>query len=188
MRLFIAIDLPESVRAALAQQQTELQAALGKAGRELGARWTNPAGIHLTLKFLGHVQDDRVQQISEVLAQLGGFDPFPVEVKGFGCFPNLARPRVLWAGVEAPPALAQLAARVEDSMEKLGFAREEREFNPHLTLARFKNPRPQTTLGAMVEERRDLSLGRFDVADYFLYESKLHPTGAEYRKLAKFPR
>jgi len=188
MRAFIAADLPESIRAALGQQQTELRDALGKANRELGARWTKPEGIHLTLKFLGHTQDDKVEQVTEALAALGRFDPFQVEVKGFGCFPNPGRPRVLWAGVEAPPDLARLAGQIEDRMEKLGYEREQRDFNPHLTLARFKDPRPHPALRALVDARRDLSLGRFEVADYFLFESMLHPTGAEYRKVMRFPR
>lgn len=188
MRVFIAADLPESIRAALGQQQAEFQGALGKASRDLGARWTNPEGIHLTLKFLGHIQDTEVKQVTEALAGLGSFDPFQVEVRGFGCFPSPGRPRVLWAGVEAPPDLAQLAGRIEDSMEHLGFAREQREFNPHLTLARFKNPHPQQTLRALVDERRELLLGRLEVSDYFLFESKLHPSGAEYRKVMRFPQ
>jgi len=186
MRLFVAVDLPGPIRAALAEQQKSFRDSLGKAG--LGARWVNPAGIHLTLKFLGHVQDERLNEISQALARLGGFTPFQVEVKGFGCFPTPNRPRVLWAGLEAPPDLARLASKVEESMEKLGFEREQREFNPHLTLARFKEPRPLPALRELVEVRSDVPLGRFEICDYFLFESKLHPGGAEYRKLAQFPK
>ena len=72
-------------------------------------------------------------------------------------------------------------------MEELGFAREHRAFNPHLTLARFKEPRPQPELAARVEEQAELSLGRFEVTEFFLYESKLSPHGATYRKVARFP-
>jgi 2'-5' RNA ligase len=73
-------------------------------------------------------------------------------------------------------------------MEKLGFAREERSLTPHLTLARFKVPRPQPALQALLTQRGEPSLGQFEVSEFFLFESKLSPHGAEYRKIARFPR
>lgn len=188
MRAFIAIDLPESIRSALRQKQSDFRDALAKSDRDAGIRWTHPEGIHLTLKFLGEVQDAAVKQVTEALSSLGPVEPFAVEVKGVGFFPGPGRPRVMWAGVEAPPDLTRLAGRIEEKMEKLGFAREQREFNPHLTLARFKIPRPQPVLRALVEPLSGLSLGRFEVSDYFLFESKLHPGGAEYRKVMRFPQ
>src|SRR5690242_10374153 len=130
MRAFIAIDLPESVRAALA----EVQHAVRDAARD--ARWTRPEGTHLTLKFLGQISDAQVQVVVQALAKVERFEPFPIEVKGFGFFPGEKRPRVFWAGLEAPAALAELAARIERDLEKIGFAPENRPFAPHLTLAR----------------------------------------------------
>src|SRR6266404_654137 len=140
MRAFVAIDLPEGIRAALGQKQAELRASLAhevpaRPSRDPDIRWTRPEGIHLTLKFLGEVQDAAVKQVTEVLSSFGPLAPFTVELKGFGFFPGPSRPRVLWAGVKAPPDLARLAGRIEEKMEKLGYAREHREFNPHLTLA-----------------------------------------------------
>ena len=147
MRAFIAIDLPEPLHAALAEAQQVFRSACRD------ARWTRPEGIHLTLKFLGEISDAQTKQVVEALAQIGPFEPFSVEVKGFGFFPQAQRPRVFWAGVAAPPALAELAARVESHMEKIGFAREDRAFSPHLTLARFQVPRPQPALEAAVAAR-----------------------------------
>ena len=192
MRAFIAIDLPESVRSFLRQKQLDFQASLGhsakdKRGRGLDMRWSRPEGIHLTLKFLGEISDTRVKQVSDTLAALPPFKSFPVEVRGFGFFPGPARPRVFWAGVEAPPDLAELAGRVEDRMEKLGFPPEARNFNPHLTLARFKDPRPVPALLALVEQQGNPSFGKFEASEYFLFESKLSPHGSEYRKVARFP-
>jgi RNA 2',3'-cyclic 3'-phosphodiesterase len=181
MRSFIAIDLPEGILAALARQQQSFRPACRD------ARWTRPEGIHLTLKFLGEVSDAQLKAVTEALAGLGAFENFPVEVRGFGFFPDARRPRVFWAGVEAPEALVRLAARAEEAMEKLGFAREQRTFNPHLTLARFPSPRPQPELAALAERQKDLSLGRFEVSEFFLFESKLSPQGAAYRKVARFP-
>jgi RNA 2',3'-cyclic 3'-phosphodiesterase len=181
VRSFIAIDLPEDVHAALEREQQTFRRLAPE------ARWTRPEGIHLTLKFLGEVAEERVKAVSDALADLGAFEKFPVEVRGFGFFPNARRPRVFWAGIESPPALGELAGRVEAAMEELGFAREQRDFHPHLTLARFKEPRPQPELAACVEVQSGMGLGRFEAAEFFLYESKLSPHGAVYRKVARFP-
>ena len=151
------------------------------------ARWTRPEGIHLTLKFLGEISEVQSKQVTQALETLGSFERFRVEIRGLGFFPDSRRPRVFWAGVEAPEALVALATRVEEEMEKLGFARERRVFNPHLTLARFQVPRPQPELAALAGKQKDLGFGGFEVSEFFLYESKLSPTGAEYRKLACFP-
>jgi len=181
MRAFVAIDLPEPLRAALAQAQQTFRSACPE------ARWTRPEGIHLTLKFLGEVSDAQLKQVVEALANLGALKPFPVDLKGFGFFPQTQRPRVFWVGVEAPPELADLAARVDRAMEKVGFLREQRPFTPHLTLARFHVPRPQPVLEAAIAAHETASLGRFEATEFFLFESKLSPNGAQYRKVSRFP-
>jgi len=186
MRAFIAIDLPGTIHAALSEKQRAFRASCPE------ARWTRPEGIHLTLKFLGEISDAQVKQVTDALASLGRFEVFEIDVKGFGFFPDARRPRVFWAGLEAPPALAELAARVEAAMEPLGFAKERRPFTPHLTLARFQIPRPQAALQKLLEQevgvvREPPLLGRFAVSEFFLYESKLSPHGAEYAKVARFP-
>ena len=182
MRAFVAIDLPDPIRAALAEAQQGFRSVCSD------ARWTRPEGIHLTLKFLGEISDVQAGQVVEALAQIGPFDPFSVEVSGFGFFPQAQRPRVFWAGVVAPQALAELAARVESHAESLGFARENRAFSPHLTLARFQVPRPQPALLEAVADRATPSLGSLEVSEFFLFESKLSPLGAQYRKIMRFPR
>jgi 2'-5' RNA ligase len=192
MRAFIAIDLPDGIRTVLGQKQADFHAALtressAKPKRESDVRWTRPEGIHLTLKFLGEITERQVKQVSESLSSFKPFAAFSVEVKGFGFFPGAARPRVLWAGVQAPQELVQLAREVEVRMEKSGFPREQRAFNPHLTLARFNNPGAQPTLRALVEQQVDVTLGRFEITQFYLFESKLSPRGAEYRKVARFP-
>jgi len=188
MRAFIAIDLPDEICKPLGEWQAEFRASCEAGSQNLGdIRWTRPEGFHLTLKFLGHVPDDRIDRVIEALKPLCDFQRFPVEVKGFGFFPNARRPRVLWVGVKAPPALQGLAERLEASMERVGFAREQRSFTPHLTLARFKSPRPQPGLEQLLKQRgEDASLGRFEVSEFVLFESKLSPLGAEYKKVATF--
>ncbi len=178
MRTFIAIDLPEEIRGELARWQRTLAPICPD------ARWARPEGIHLTLKFLGEISADQVSQVTNSLKGFGPIEAFKVEVRGFGFFPDAKRPRVLWAGVTAPDALAALATRVEEAMEKLGFAREQRDFNPHLTLARFKEPRPRPKLVEEVEKHREASLGSFEVREFFLFESVLKKPSAEYRRIA----
>lgn len=188
MRAFIAVDLPEAIKAAIAEEQRALRSAFPSSSRHDDIRWTRPEGIHLTLKFLGEISDKQTVQVSRALEALGSFESFFVEVKAFGFFPDARRPRVFWVGVQASPVLAQLAERVDAAMEQLGFAPEGRTFSPHLTLARFKAPKPQPELLAALEPRRGFSLGRFQVSEFFLFESKLSPQGAQYRRLARFPR
>lgn len=184
MRAFVAIDLPDSVRAALAREQARLRAVCA-GSRDI--RWTRAEGLHLTLKFLGEVAAERVPAVTATLESLERFDKFEVEVGGFGFFPGPRRPRVLWVGLEAPAALGQLAARVEAALEAQGFPLEGRPFRPHLTLARFEGGRPQPALEAALETGLAASFGRFEVGEFFLFESKLRPGGAEYSKLARFP-
>jgi len=183
MRAFVAIDLADEIRAALAREQSRLQTACG---RDRDLRWTRPEGLHLTLKFLGAVENERVASVMAALRALERFDPFKVEVEGFGFFPDARRPRVLWVGVEAPPALSELAARVETALEGLGFAREGRPFKPHLTLARFERPHAAPALTSAIEHSPG-SFGAFEVSEFFLFESRRRPGGAEYFKLARFP-
>ena len=188
MRAFIAVDLPQPIQTALSEQQHALRTAAALTpGRNEEMKWTRPEGIHLTLKFLGEISPKQVTQVTQALARLGSFEPFALLVKGFGFFPDPRRPRVLWVGVEAPPALEQLAHRVDTAMNELGFAAEGRTFTPHLTLARFDVPRPRPELVAVLEPETGLILGRFEVSEFFLFESRLSPRGAQYQKVARFP-
>lgn len=182
MRAFIAIDLPESLREALAQAQARFQEVCQQ------ARWTRPEGIHLTLKFLGEISTAQVALVTEALGAITPFATFRIRASGFGFFPDARRPRVFWAGLDAPPELDCLAARVESALATLGFPPGNRAFRPHLTLARFKNPRPQPELQAVLAGQSDFDLGVFEVSGFFLWESRLSSQGARYQKVARFPR
>ena len=182
MRAFIAIHLPDFLHNSLGAAQEDFRRAAPD------ARWSRPEGIHLTLKFLGEISDARTKMVVEALTQLGSFEPLEIEVRGFGFFPNEHRARIFWAGVNAPPALAKLAAKIEERLEKVGFAREGRAFSPHLTLARFKVPRSQPELSMAVAARATTSLGKFNASEFFLFESKLSPQGSQYTKIMRFPK
>jgi RNA 2',3'-cyclic 3'-phosphodiesterase len=181
MRAFIAIDLPETIRATLRRKQVLFRSA------SPDARWTQPEGIHLTLKFLGEVPDPKVKEVCGRLKALGQFEAFSVQLKGFGFFPDARRPRVLWVGVETLASLNRLAGQVEEAMQGIGFAREDRAYRPHLTLARFRVPQPQPALQALLVQEPEQELGNFEVSEFYLFESKLSPKGAEYRKIERFP-
>ena len=181
MRTFVAVDLPENLKAELRIRQETLKRAAQ------GGRWVRPEGIHLTLKFLGEISEEQSGQVTESLSQVPRFEAFSVEVKGFGFFPNSRRPRVLWVGVEGGEPLAALAAEVEKSLQAVGFPPEARPFKPHLTLARFRFPRPQPGLAKELSATHSPSLGHLTVSQFSLIESRLNPQGAEYRKIADYP-
>ena len=183
MRLFIAIDLPEDLRAALAGEQDRFR-ALSAGTRDI--RWTVPESLHLTLKFLGEVSPDRVPAVTAVLESIGPFTAFEIEVRGFGFFPDARRPSVFWAGLNAPANLDYLARKVDQALAALGFPREKRPFTPHLTLARFRAPRADPALVRQANGLEHSTVGRFAVSEYFLYESRLLPGGAKHTKVARF--
>lgn len=181
MRAFIAIELPESIHEALRKEQARFRAVCPD------ARWTRPEGIHLTLKFLGEISGQQEAEVKNALSRMERFEKFTVEARGFGFFPDAKRPRVFWAGLDAPPSLARLAAQVESAVAPLGFAPETRPFKPHLTLARFKIPSPQPRLEALLAAQDSPLPRSFEVSEFFLWESRLLPGGAEYHKAACFP-
>jgi 2'-5' RNA ligase len=180
VRLFVALDIPESVRTAL----IECTASLAKLCR--GARWVHLEGAHLTLKFIGEVPAERVEAIRLVLAEVHGLAPVDLHFVGLGFFPTAQRPRVFWAGIEAGPALAKLAAAVEEHMATLGIARETREFRPHITLARFDTPKGLDPLRAAITKLGAPEFGHAIAREFYLYQSVLKPTGAEYTRLATY--
>ena len=184
MRLFVAVELPDEVRAALAREQARLRALCS---RDRDIRWASPESLHLTLKFLGETPAERASIVIAALEALVGFEAFELKLNGFGFFPDARRPHVFWVGFKAPPALGELARRVDSTLANLGFPRENRAYTPHLTLARFRTPRADPTLLKAVEKPTAEVLERFRVDEYFLFESHLLPQGAQHKKIARFP-
>jgi RNA 2',3'-cyclic 3'-phosphodiesterase len=181
MRLFIAIELPDSIKQGIAKVQEDLR----KTGANAG--WTRPEGIHLTLKFLGEVQETKVQEIMASLnGAVKGSGALNLEVAGTGAFPNSKAPRVLWIGVAGDiEKLAALQAAIEDAMEKAGFEREARRFSPHLTLARIKFPKPRDNWQQFIEGIKDVTLGGFEAGRVSLMKSELKREGAVYTEMGR---
>lgn len=180
MRLFTAIDLPRPILETLER----LIRSLRPAAR---IRWSPPSNLHITTKFIGDWPDERLEAVKSALAGLAPREPFPVEVRGLGWFPNARAARVFWAGIHAPAALGELAADTEAALEELGIPREARAFSPHLTLARIKDPVPLEPLRQAVEKLGPPEFGSFTVESFSLYESQLRPGGSVYTRLAEYP-
>ncbi len=191
IRTFVAVELEEPLRAAIGRAQAALRDRLDRALRQAapGARiqWVRPDSIHVTLKFLGEIEEGRVAAIGEALERLAaGLAPLAVEVGGLGVFPDARAPRVLWLGLSGQvDALVRLAAAVDAALHTLGFPREERPFAPHLTLARVKDG--QRDVGRALEACGALGqpaqAGPLPVRAIALMKSELRPSGALYTRL-----
>jgi len=185
IRAFIAIELPDELKLALIQLQTELQSA-----RQSFVKWVVPEGIHLTLKFLGNIAVDNINEIIEAINRASkGISPFQVETTDLGVFPNSRNPRVFWLGIGGNlDSLINLQKRIDDVMKPMGFVPEKRAFTPHLTLARIRE-------SASLQNRREFSnlidRAHFDIKykiginSISLMRSQLLPGGAVYTCLGE---
>lgn len=175
-RLFLALSLPESVRA--------LVAALATPSHHL--RWTPPPQLHLTLRFLGDVDTAAIEPL---IAQLCAIrvEPFLLALESVGAFPPRGRPHVLWAGVaRADPRLLQLRQRLDDTLLAAGLDVELRSFHPHVTVARADD-HAAGAVAAWLHQHRDFAGPPFRVEAFDLCASDLHPDGARYTLVHRFP-
>jgi RNA 2',3'-cyclic 3'-phosphodiesterase len=181
VRLFVALEIPAEVRERLAALLGELRAIAPQ------MKWVRAENLHVTLKFIGHVEHEKLDAIRSALAGVRSEHGVALEFRGLGFFPNEKRPRVFWAGIEASSNLKLLAADIEAAMEKMGVAREERPFAAHLTLARFQGERLPDKLRAAIAAHTQDEFGALHTREFHLIESKLKLAGAEYTTLETFP-
>jgi len=184
IRSFIAIELPEEAKKGLARLRKGLERDEHKF-----VKWVDPGGIHLTLKFLGNIPSKRVAEITEAIEEAAqGVSPFHLEISGLGAFPSLRQARVFWVGIGGElDKLSRLQQNIDSALAALGFAKEERPFVPHLTLARIRE-------GASSSERRSFGelVGSIIFEDKYpveveairLMRSQLMPAGAIYTCLS----
>jgi 2'-5' RNA ligase len=144
--------------------------------------------MHLTLKFLGEIKEEKVPEIESILDRaVRNHQPFSLKIKGTGYFPLKKKiPRVLWTGVEADETLFSLQQRLESELEKVGFPREKREFHPHLTLGRVKVPSSVQETVHELEKHKELVFGEMTVNKITFFQSILKPSGAEYNALSEY--
>lgn len=176
MRAFVAIDLDPVLQASVRDLIRKLEASRAE------VRWTRPGGYHLTLKFLGEIDDGAVARVKAALAEVARrHRPFTLKLEGTGAFPAGRVPKVLWIGAAGGPGLAALQADLESELEAAGFAREERAFTPHLTLGRVKGRDRLDRVLADLDGHREAVFGGMTAGKVALFESRLRPEGAEYR-------
>jgi 2'-5' RNA ligase len=172
--------LPDEIRQRLADEIDRLRP------HATDVAWVAPANLHVTVKFLGRVEETRMPELTEALrAVAGGQRALDVAVRGLGAFPTPTRPRVLWAGLAEASGLPPLAEAVDAACAALGFPRETRPFSAHVTLGRVREPRRRTALAGALARGGDF--GRVRVEGLSLMRSELSPRGARYTELARLP-
>ena len=179
IRSFIAVKLPEPV---LHRVQT-VQTGLKEYGFNI--RWVKPAGIHLTLKFLGDITIDRFDLIGQAMAAaVKPIEPFKVSAKGLGVFPGWRRPRIIWAGLTGQVnQLLALHKNIEQQLQSIGFVAERRPFKGHLTLGRIKGHISPRQLATAIDAYAEFESEPFQVDGIILFRSVLQPSGAVYSEI-----
>jgi 2'-5' RNA ligase len=183
IRCFIAIALPDEAKEGLARLKKELER-----DEHNFVKWVDPGGIHLTLKFLGNIPSKRVTDITEAMrTAVQGISRFHLEISGMGAFPSLRQVRVFWVGVSGEvDKLSRLQQNIDSALTALGFAKEERSFVPHLTLARIKqgaSPLERRGFGELVGTTIFEDKYHVEVEAISLMRSQLTPAGAIYTRL-----
>jgi 2'-5' RNA ligase len=181
LRLFVALEIPSTVRENLAGFLKPLRALSPQTG------WARAENLHVTLKFIGEVPAAKLDAIRTALATVRSDREVTIDFRGLGLFPDEKHARVFWADLDASPNLKTLALDIDHATERLGILVEQRPFSPHLTLARFQPPGLPEKLRAMMQENAARSFGSLRTNQFHLIESKLKTSGAEYTTLESFP-
>jgi len=183
MRLFVSVDVPDRLRGSLGALQKEFRGA-----EDL--RPTDPGQAHVTLSFLGDVDEERLDDVEAAIGralEAADVEAFPVELGGVGVFPSLDYVSVVWVGVrDGSAALAALNAALEGELEALGFEGDDHEFTPHVTVGRMDGPGGKETVRELVTEREP-DIGRFRASEVRSKASEHTDEGPEYRTVASFP-
>ncbi len=181
VRAFIACSLDDATR----ERVRELCNQLKKI--DSGIKWVRPEAMHLTLRFLGNVDEATVELAGEAMEEATvGVSPVRIEVSGYGTFPPGKKPRVVWLGLkQGGPELYSIYERLEESLQSRGLGPADKAFRPHLTLGRVKSPRGVNRVLKSLEELGEGGFGEFTADELTLFKSDLHPAGAVYTALKK---
>ena len=183
IRSFIAIELPDNEKKALNRMQSLL-----KSGGQFPVKWVDPFSVHLTLKFLGNINPDNIEQITGAMEEASrGIPPLLLEINGLGVFPNPRRVQVIWVGISGEvERLSQLQQCIESNVSPLGFPTESRQFKPHLTLGRVREratPGERESLGRHISAVKPAETYSFKVDSVHLMRSQLTSEGAVYTRI-----
>jgi len=184
IRAFIAIELPDVVKDSLSSLRDRLRSA-----EHRYVKWVAPEGVHLTLKFLGNIAQDRVPPIVGAIAQAAqGVTPFQLQIVGLGAFPNMGRPQVIWVAIKGEvEKLITLQGGVDQALVALGFSPESRPFTPHLTLGRLReraSSAERKEIGELMMATQFEDGPVMEVTEISLIRSTLTPQGAIYNRIA----
>ncbi len=185
MRVFIEIDIGEEIRAALSDLQQQLQNKVDI--KKSDVKWVNPKNIHLTLKFLGEIEDAKVVEVCNIVKDVASrHKSFELDIESVGYFGGRSA-RVLWVGTGARnDSLLQLQKDIEERLALAGWPKEAREFSGHLTLCRIRNSKAGVRLAQITEDYRDFKLGSISADSVSVYQSQLRPTGPVYTLLGNY--
>jgi 2'-5' RNA ligase len=173
VRAFLAIPLPRQLQESIHCIQTALQASITE------ARWTRPENLHLTLHFFGEIDQETLEKLKvSVLSVKDCRRPFQVEVKGLGAVPNPYRPRVIWLGLEPRGQLEQLHRATGQCLSQAGLTTDSRPYSPHLTIGRLLGGKLDLT--EIFSSMQQKTIEPLTVDRFILYESRLHPEGAQH--------
>lgn len=177
MRAFIAIKIPDKTKTKLQKAQDELKKL------PLQVKWVAPVNFHITLKFLGNTGQKELTKIKEIITETSeAHKTFSLNLKGFSCFPNQRRPKVIFAAVTPPTFLENIAQSLEKNLEKVGFP-QEKKFKPHITLARIKNPK---NIQILIQKTEKLEIKeKFKIEEISLFKSILSGRGPVYQEIFK---
>jgi 2'-5' RNA ligase len=175
IRLFVAIELPEDLRERLALMQAGLP----------GARWVDPDNLHVTLRFIGEVPENRMAEIDELLAEIAA-KPFDLSLAGVGSFARGREPTSLWVGLDRSEPLAALQSRIHKALTREGFPSDEKRYTPHVTLARLHHA-PERDLALFIAEHNLFRAEPFRAEQFTLFSSQLTSAGSIYTVEADYP-
>ena len=180
--MFCAFELPAAVRSRIDEHSRQVR----EAAPDAAASWSRPENIHLTMKFFGNVDQAQVPVITAAAARVvKEFSAIQIEVGKTGVFPRPSRPQVLWIGIDDPSgALLKLQQRLEDEFALEGFAKEDRAFRPHLTIARIRRPQNANKL-AEVHLDLEFSAVAVRMGELILFRSELSPKGSKYTAISR---
>lgn len=181
-RVFCAVELPSKVRARAVEHITRLRDAVPYAR----ASWERMEKLHITLKFLGEIASNQIETLSDAASRaVQSTRPFILALEGAGAFPPRGVPRILWLGInDSSGSLSELQNHLEEECERAGFAREERPFHPHLTIARIRTPRAARQL-AQLHQELGFEVIDFSVTELVLMQSELAASGSRYTEISR---
>lgn len=183
IRTFIAVEIHAAIRRRIEGLQESLAPAAA------GVKWVEPENIHLTLKFLGEVDEREVYNVCKsVEAAVADTAPFEMTVAGVGAFPNASRPRVIWAGVgQGSQDLTAIHDAIDESLEGKGYPREDRSYTPHFTIGRIRRTVPNPRLQNALDQQANWEAGSCPVREVLIMASQLGPKGPQYSVMGRGP-